>query len=109
MIVKMDNQPMGRANHVRVDDQPMRSPILPPELLAELRDQGAEVARAIAEAVRREVGEYESFASPEAFSAVVADTRRHLDLLGRCASTGRMPDSTEIDFVLDLARQRAVA
>ena len=67
------------------------------------------VARAIADAVRSEVKEYGAFETPEQFEVVVADTRHHLETFARWAPSGRMPDVVELQFIAELARDRAAA
>jgi hypothetical protein len=78
-------------------------------LLTQLQRQEDRVAHTIAEAVRREISDYVAFDDPGAFAEVVLDTQRHLGLFVRCAPTGRMPETPEIGFIRDLARERASA
>ncbi len=71
--------------------------------------QQERVARTIADAVRHEVKEYEALAAPDQHANVVFDTQQHLRTFARCAPTWRMPEREELDFISDLASERAAA
>ena len=78
-------------------------------VLERLEHDEERVARIIAEALRKEIREYEAFAGADQFQVVVDDTRHHLRTFVRCALHGRLPDQEELGFIADLARLRAAA